>query len=58
MNIKETIELIAYLKEKRNDAASMRNYYQDRLTKLTEEGGVKVQVGGNGVLLAKGDINI
>ena len=27
-------------------------------SKLTEEGGVKVQVGGNGVLLAKGDINI
>ena len=39
MNIQETIELIAYLKEKRNDAADMRNYYQDRLTKLTEEGG-------------------
>ncbi|MBQ4577030.1 MAG: PhzF family phenazine biosynthesis protein, partial [Firmicutes bacterium] len=27
-------------------------------SKLTEDGGVKVQVGGNGVLLAKGDINI
>ena len=39
MNVKETMELLAYLKEKRNDAASMRNYYQDRLTKLTEEGG-------------------
>ena len=39
MNVKETNELINYLSEKRKDAADMRNYYQDRLSKLTEEGG-------------------
>ena len=39
MNVKETNEIIGYLKEKRDDAANMRNYYQDRLSKLTEEGG-------------------
>jgi ABC-type Fe3+-hydroxamate transport system substrate-binding protein len=38
MNVKETMEMIAYLKEKREDAAQMRNYYQERLAKVTEEG--------------------
>ena len=39
MNVKETMEMIAYLKEKREDAAQMRNYYQERLAKVIEEGG-------------------
>lgn len=39
MNVKETNELIGYLKEKREEAAQMRNYYQERLAKLIEEGG-------------------
>jgi len=39
MNVKETMEMIAYLKEKREEAAQMRNYYQERLAKVTEEGG-------------------
>jgi len=38
MNVKETMEMIAYLKEKREEAAQMRNYYQERLAKVIEEG--------------------
>lgn len=33
MNVKETIELISYLKDRRDHCADMRNYYQEQYSK-------------------------
>ena len=36
MNVKEVYEMIAYFKEKRDDAANMRELYQNKYTEKLE----------------------
>jgi len=37
MNVKETIELISYLKDRREQAANERDYYQECYQKLVDK---------------------
>lgn len=37
MNVKEMMELLLYLEEKRKDAIDMRNYYSEKLTETDSE---------------------